>query len=195
MLLFISALLQLGDPETVQIAVGKHGDGLFLGKREVHLGRITGGETFALAAAVGLKIDPLNEVLVDHGMGHGADIDLYLAILDTYDGNMLFMARLDRAGLKAGHLLTAAHHGNARIMHHADDVSAMLADVKFGCTHSFFLRFSVSFLFCEADRSGLQYNASLGHTTQAAPFDAAFELYNRRSPAVGNNVTLGIIKM
>jgi hypothetical protein len=43
---------------------------------------------------------------------------------------MLFMACFHHTGLKLGHFLTAAHHGNARIVDQTDQISAMLANVK-----------------------------------------------------------------
>jgi hypothetical protein len=55
---------------------------------------------------------------------HG--IALYL-----YNGNMLLVACFHNTGLKLGHFLSAAHHGNARIVDHADQVSAMLTNIEF----------------------------------------------------------------
>ena len=135
-------------PETVEIAVSVYGDGLFVCESEAYDGRFAYLEILALTALVRLEIYPENAVFRDHGMFYGANLNVYDIAVDLDDGNMLFVACFHHTGLKLLHFLSAAHHGDARVVDHTDQIAAMLANIKFLVTHYKILRFVFIFIDC-----------------------------------------------
>ena len=125
-------ILQLCHPQTVEIAVGIYRDSLIAAEAEAHVRSIAGLQRLALTAVLGLEIDPLDVMLGNHGMIHGADIDADRAVGQGDDGQMLFAARLDGVGHESLHFLTAADEGNAGIVYHADQIAAVTADIELG---------------------------------------------------------------
>ena len=84
----------------------------------------------AVESTVGLECYPKDAVLLCHGVLDRSDEDLDLITLDLCDGDVLFVACLDRSGDELGHLLTAAHKRYFRVVNLLNKVAAMLTDIK-----------------------------------------------------------------
>jgi hypothetical protein len=145
-IVFIQRKSDLSLPETVEIAVCVYGNGLFIRKREADLGSLAYLEVLALTALVRLEIYPENAVRFDHGVLDGADLNIDNIAVDLDNGNVLLMACFHYTGLQFLHFLSATHHGNARIVDHADQITAMFANIKFLITHNKILQFVFNFL-------------------------------------------------
>ena len=118
-------------PQTVEVAVGvDRFDLVALAESEADLGLLAGVQLLALVALLGVERDPLNIVLRQHGMLHGADLDMDDAVFHRPDGDVLFNRCIGRSGNDLAHRLTAADDGNARVLDLGNDVAAMLANVK-----------------------------------------------------------------
>ena len=83
-------------------------------------------------------------MLRQHGMLRLAHLDMNGAPLDGIDGDMLFHRSVGGAGDQLVHLLAAADHGHTRVLHHGDEVSAMLTNKK-SLFHGGLLSSSVDF--------------------------------------------------
>ena len=68
--------LHRGFPEAVLVAVGADHDAFRVGGAEGELGGVAGLEEVLADAVARIDLDPLDEVLGDHRMGRGADLDL-----------------------------------------------------------------------------------------------------------------------
>lgn len=118
-------------PEPVEVAVGvhrldllavrqgEHGPGLLAGMEPVHQG-----------VPLGLHGHPLDEMLLRHGMGHGAHFHGDAAVRDEDRGHVLFNRRVGDAGLQQLHGLAAAVDGHLGRGQLGDDVAAMSANIK-----------------------------------------------------------------
>ena len=115
----------------MEVAVGvDRFDLVALAESEADLGLLAGVQLLTLVALLGVERDPLDIVLRQHGMLHGADLDMDDAVFHCPDRDMLLHGRVGRAGDDFAHRLTAADDGNARILDLGNDVAAMLANVK-----------------------------------------------------------------
>lgn len=115
----------------MEVAVGvDRFDLVALAESEADLGLLAGVQLLALVALLGVERDPLNIVLRQHGMLHGADLDMDDAVFHRPDGDMLLHGGIGGAGNDLAHRLTAADDGNARVLDLGNDVAAMLANVK-----------------------------------------------------------------
>ena len=115
----------------MEVAVGVDRlDLVALAESEADLGLLAGVQLLALVALLGVERDPLNIVLRQHGMLHGADLDMDDAVFHRPDGDMLLHGGIGGAGNDLAHRLTAADDGNARVLDLGNDVAAMLANVK-----------------------------------------------------------------
>ena len=118
-------------PQTVEVAVGvDRFDFIALAESEADLRLFAGMQFLALVALLGVERDPLDVVLRQHGMLHGADLDMDDAVFHRPDGDVLFNRRVGRAGDDRAHRLTATDDGNARVLDLGNDVTAMLSNVK-----------------------------------------------------------------
>ena len=79
------------------------------------------------------------EVFLHHGVIHTADIDIDGTVLHGDHRNVLFGAGFLSVGGQGMHLFTATDHGDAGIMDHANQVTAVRADVEFGFHFDFLL--------------------------------------------------------
>ena len=115
----------------MEVAVGiDRLDFIALAESEADLRLFAGVQFLALVALLGVERDPLNIVLRQHGMLHGADLDMDDAVFHRPDGDMLLHGGIGGAGNDLAHRLTAADDGNARVLDLGNDVAAMLANVK-----------------------------------------------------------------
>ena len=115
----------------MEVAVGVDRlDLVALAESEADLRLFAGMQFLALAALLGVERDPLDIVLRQHGMLHGADLDMDDAVFHRPDGDMLLHGGIGGAGNDLAHRLTAADDGNARVLDLGNDVAAMLANVK-----------------------------------------------------------------
>ena len=115
----------------MEVAVGvDRFDFIALAESEADLRLFTGMQFLALVALFGVERDPLDVVLRQHGMLHGADLDMDDAVFHRPDGDMLLHGGIGGAGNDLAHRLTAADDGNARVLDLGNDVAAMLANVK-----------------------------------------------------------------
>ena len=115
----------------MEVAVGvDRFDFIALAESEANLRLLAGMQFLALIALLGLERYPLDVVLRQHGMLHGADLDMDDIVFRRPDGDMLLHGGIGGAGNDLAHRLTAADDGNARILDLGNDVAAMLAKVK-----------------------------------------------------------------
>ena len=115
----------------MEVAVGVDRlDLVALAESEADLGLLAGVQLLTLVALLGVERDPLDVVLRQHGMLHGADLDMDDAVFHRPDGDMLLHGGIGGAGNDLAHRLTAADDGNARVLDLGNDVAAMLANVK-----------------------------------------------------------------
>ena len=118
-------------PQTMEVAVGvDRFDFIALAESEADLRLFAGMQFLALIALLGLERYPLDVMFRQHGMLHGADLDMDDAVFHCPDGDMLFNRGVGGAGNDLAHRLTAADDGNARVLDLGNDVAAMLANVK-----------------------------------------------------------------
>ena len=105
----------------MEVAVGvDRFDLVALAESEADLGLLAGVQLLTLIALLGVERDPLDVVLRQHGMLHGADLDMDDAVFHRPDGDMLLHGGIGGAG----------DDGNARVLDLGNDVAAMLANVK-----------------------------------------------------------------
>ena len=115
----------------MEVAVGvDRFDLVALAESEADLGLLAGVQLLTLIALLGVERDPLDVVLRQHGMLHGADLDMDDAVFHRPDGDMLLNRGVGGAGNDLAHRLTATDDGNARVLDLGNDVAAMLANVK-----------------------------------------------------------------
>lgn len=125
----------LAHPKTVQIAVSVNGKGSFVGKSKGDRRDIADRQTLSLTAAIGLEVDPKDRMLLGHRVRYRTDRNGDGVALDRNDGKMLLLACFDCVWDELRHFLTAAHHRNARIVHHTDQITAMLTNIKLIIAH------------------------------------------------------------
>ena len=115
----------------MEVAVGvDRFDFIALAEREADLGLLAGVQLLALVALLGVEGHPLDVVLRQHGMLHGADLDMDDAVFHSPDRDVLLHGGVGGAGDDLAHRLTATDDGNARVLDLGNDVAAMLANVK-----------------------------------------------------------------
>ena len=142
------SLLDFSLPKTVKVAVCICRYGMLaLCECKVCDGGLANLEILAVNAARGLKANPEDAVLLCHGMGHRADINLDRASLDGYYGDMLFVASLNDARLEELHLLAAAYDGNLLVLYLLYYISTVLTDLEFYVRHFCILCFFVLCLY------------------------------------------------
>ena len=115
----------------MEVAVGvDRFDLVALAESEADLGLLAGVQLLTLVALLGVERDPLDVVLRQHGMLHGADLDMDDAVFHRPDRDVLLHGGVGGAGNDLAHRLTATDDGNARVLDLGNDVAAMLANVK-----------------------------------------------------------------
>ena len=115
----------------MEVAIGvDRFDFIALAESEADLRLLAGMQFFALIALLGLERYPLDVVLWQHGMLHGADLDMDDAVFHSPDRDVLLHGGVGGAGDDLAHRLTATDDGNARVLDLGNDVAAMLANVK-----------------------------------------------------------------
>ena len=117
-------------PQTVEVAVGvDRFDFVPLAESEADLGLLAGVQLLALVALLGVERDPLDVVLRQHGMLHGADLDMDDAVFHRPDRDVLFHGGIGGAGNDLAHRLAAADDGHTCVFDLGDDVAAMLTNI------------------------------------------------------------------
>ena len=117
-------------PQTVEVAVGVDRlDLIALAESEADLGLLAGVQLLALITLFGVEGDPLDIVLRQHRMLHGADLHMDDAVFHRPDGDVLFNRRVGRAGDDLAHRLAAADDGHTCVFDLGDDVTAMLTNI------------------------------------------------------------------
>ena len=101
-----------------------------LAECKADLGLFAGMQLLALIALLGLERYPLDVVLRQHGMLHGADLDMDDAVFHRPDRDVLFHGGIGGAGNDLAHRLAAADDGNVDVLDFGNDITAMLAKVK-----------------------------------------------------------------
>ena len=115
-------------PQTMEVAVGvDRFDFIALAESEADLRLLAGMQFLAL---LGLERYPLDVVLRQHGMLHGADLDMDDIVFHRPDGDMLLHGGIGGAGNDLPHRLAAADDGNADVLDFGNGITAMLAKVK-----------------------------------------------------------------
>ena len=114
----------------MEVAVGvDRFDLVALAESEADLGLLAGVQLLTLVALLGVERDPLDVVLRQHGMLHGADLDMDDAVFHCPDRDMLLHGRVGRAGDDLAHRLAAADDGHTCVFDLGDDVAAMLTNI------------------------------------------------------------------
>ena len=131
--------LKLGEPEAVEVAVGIYAQRLLIAQNEADMGCFTGIELLAVAALVGVQLNPLDPVDFLHGVVDAAYIDVDYAVFYLNIGLMLFAAGLNGVGDKLIHGLTVADGLNTGVIDHLNKITAVGANVKLGLLHNSFL--------------------------------------------------------
>ena len=101
-----------------------------LAECKADLGLLAGVQLLTLVALLGVERDPLDVVLRQHGMLHGADLDMDDIVFHCPDGDMLLHGGIGGARNDLPHRLAAADDGNADVLDFGNDITAMLAKVK-----------------------------------------------------------------
>ena len=115
----------------MEVAIGvDRFDFIAIAESEADLRLFAGMQLLALVALLGVERDPLNVVLRQHGMLHGADLDTDDAVFQRPDRNVLLHGGVGGAGNDLAHRLAAADDGNADVLDFGNDITAMLAKVK-----------------------------------------------------------------
>ena len=118
-------------PQTVEVAVGVDRlDFVALAERKADLRLFARVQFLTLIALFGVEGHPLDVVLRQHGMLHGADLDMDDIVFHRPDGDMLLHGGIGGAGNDLAHRLAAADDGNADVLDFGNDITAMLAKVK-----------------------------------------------------------------
>ena len=84
----------------------------------------------ALVALTGVDGHPLNVVLRQHGMLHGADLYADDAAVHRPGGDMLLHSGVGGAGDDLRHLLAAADHRHTAVLDLGNDIAAVPANEK-----------------------------------------------------------------
>ena len=115
----------------MEVAVGVDRlDLIALAESEADLRLFAGMQFLTLIALLGLERYPFDVVLRQHGVLHGADLDMDDAVFHRPDGDVLFNRCIGRSGNDLAHRLATADDGNADVLDFGNDITAMLAKVK-----------------------------------------------------------------
>ena len=119
-------------PQTMQIAVCIYRFHLVaFAKSETYFRLILRPQHFSLIPLFCLQRNPLDKVFRHHWMLCGTNADFYQITVHRIDRKMLFYSRVRRTRHYFFHFLSAAHNRNSRVLNHRNDISAMLANIKF----------------------------------------------------------------
>ena len=133
--------LEVGFPQTVEVAVGVNSNCLVIAQMKGNIGGFARLQEFALTALFSLCIHPLNVMNFLHGMIHRANVDSNDAVLNGDSGDVLLAAGFYGVGNQRGHLLTAADGVDTRVVDHLYKIAAVRADIKLGVFHIVYLRY------------------------------------------------------
>ena len=133
-----NAALNVRFPKAMKIAVCISGNRFFIGKGKSYNGSFACRKTLALAASVGLEIDPLDAVLFRHGMLRRTDLYFNGVALYSNHRNMLFCTGLYCSGIKRRHFLAAAHNRHPGVVDQPGQITAMPSNIKSVFTHRAF---------------------------------------------------------
>ncbi len=115
----------------MEVAVGIDGLPLHtLRQSEGCLGRILGVEPVDLSVPLGFQNDPLDVVLLRHGMDHVAHHDLDGVALHRDSGDVLLRCCVSDAGLQLGHGLAAANQGHLGRGQLGGNVAAVVKEIS-----------------------------------------------------------------
>ena len=115
----------------MEVAVGVDRlDFVALAERKADLRLLARVQFLTLIALLGVKGHPLDVVLRQHGMLHGADLDMDDAVFHSPDRDVLLHGGIGGAGNDLAHRLATADDGNAAALDLGNDIAAMLANVK-----------------------------------------------------------------
>ena len=101
-----------------------------LAESEADLRLLARVQFLTLITLFGVEGYPLDVVLRQHGMLHGADLDVDDTVFHRPDGNVLLHGGVGGTGNDFAHRLAAADDGNAAVLDLGNDIAAMLANVK-----------------------------------------------------------------
>ena len=128
---YVAGSLKLRFPQPMQIAVCKYRDRLIVHNLEVEFRRFTRLKAFALTAAFGFDIYPLDVMVLAHRMGRAADFHIDVLAVDCDDGKVFFRGRLNRVGFHFLHFFAAADHGHLAVINQPDEIPTVFTDEKF----------------------------------------------------------------
>ena len=115
----------------MEVAVGVDRlDRIALAESEADLRLFAGMQFLTLIALLGLERYPFDIVLRQHGVLHGADLDMDDAVFHCPDRDVLLHGGVGGAGNDLAHRLAATDDRDACVLNFGNDVTAMLANVK-----------------------------------------------------------------
>ena len=128
---------QFGFPEAVDVAIGIHGDRLFVADAERGDGGMLGIEPADMNAVCGLQTDEADVMARLHGVRRAAYGHFHRTLVQlTKNGKMLFRDTVHRVRLELYHLMAAAQGHRTTVNEFHDHISARGAEKKMGC-HNF----------------------------------------------------------
>ena len=114
----------------MEVAVGVDRlDLIALAESEADLRLFAGMQFLTLIALLGPERYPFDVVLRQHGVLHGADLDMDDAVFHCPDRDVLLHGGVGGAGNDFAHRLAAADDRDACVLNFGNDVTAMLANV------------------------------------------------------------------
>ena len=126
----ILLLLDFSFPKSVEIAVSINCNRFIFAGAKGSFRFIAGFKGSALTSVLSFNINPLNVVLLGHGMGCFADSYINGTVFFMNIRQVFFARGFSGVRNQRLHLLSAAHHRDACIANKTDQITAMAANIK-----------------------------------------------------------------
>ncbi len=116
----ILLLLDFSFPKSVEVAVSINCNRFIFADAKCSFRCIARFKGSTLTAILSFNINPLNVVFFGHGMGYFADPYINRTVFQIHKRQMLFSRGFSGVRNQRLHLLSAAHHRDARIVNKTD---------------------------------------------------------------------------
>lgn len=126
----ILLLLDFSFPKSVEVAVSINCNEFIFAGAEGSFRCIARFKGSPLTSVLRFKVNPLNIMLLGHGMGCFADPYINRTVFQIHKRQVLFSRRFGGVRNQRLHLLSAAHHRNPCIVNKTDQITAMAANIK-----------------------------------------------------------------
>lgn len=132
-------LLDFSFPKSMEVAVSINCNRFIFAGAKGGFWCIARFKGSTLTAILSFNINPLNVMLLSHRMRCFADPYINRTAFQIHKRQVLFSRRFGGVGNQRLHLLSAAHHRDARIVNKTDQITAMAANIKLFSHFSFTL--------------------------------------------------------